>query len=664
MNKIRLLQVCSVVLLFVVSGSCCREEFNDHYDAKGNTTISKNIIEVLREREDFSLFIQMVDRAGLAKTLGESGIYTCLAPKNEDVEAYLSESGNSIESIPLNNLKMWINYHFINGMVYLYDFEKKYEGVKETDNLVYASNVVYTTRDNNNTGSKFIRVFTPSYFNEKAADYVALRGVEKSGFVVENAAVSETERDIPASNGVIHVLEEPLKLAPRADEAIAADPELSIISNWLDRYVIYSMKGEDQFGKIDTTKTKHYSIGRLMESTGSSTDIADETKMFTMFVPTNAAIKKFFDPYIEKFGSYENMPKHTVDEILTSIMAYSSSPVCWGMSDVSRNKPYLIMESSAVLGYENDLQAMYEAPLLSSNANIYKVNELPLPPSLHSIEEGIFLNQNIYKEWNKLLVSGGPLYLTDYMTYQHPPRTLLIQPDEYWEKSVEDYDSKYLDTLVMQMATGVLNITVKNGEFEHRFYDGLFGSLKYEDGAFYDYKGNKARLVSTQSTWDGANGSIYNIDNFLEPLSVSDTTKNIYSFLIEKNPDFTAFADVCFKAEIIPDLKQTGYFSYTVFAPTNQAFNAAGINTATLTKAQAVRLVSNHIINNRKIFTDGMTTGNIGTLAGNMLTFSGAWDSFIVTDLVGKTARVVDKWANKQASNGVFHGISTVLMNE
>lgn len=664
MNKIRLLQIGLVLLLFVASISCCREEFKDHYDAKGNTTISKNIIEILREKQDFSLFIQMVDRAGLAKTLGESGIYTCLAPRNKDVEAYLNKTGNSIESIPLNELKKWINYHFINGMVYLYDFEKKYEGIKETDNIIYARNVVYTTREDKLNASKFIRIFTQPYFDEKASDYVSLRGKTKSGFVAETASISETERDIPASNGVIHILDEPLELAPRADEAIAADPELSIINNWLDRYVVYTIKGEDQFGKIDTTKTKHYKIGRLVSSGSNSTDIADETSMFIMFVPTNTAIKKFFDPYIEKFGSYDKMPKHTVDEILTAMMSYTPSSISWGMSDVVRNKPYLIMESSAVLSYANDLQAMYEAPILSSNANIYKVKELPLPPAIHSIEEGIFLNANIYKEWNKLFISGGPLYLTDYMTYQHPPRTLLVQPDEYWEKSVEDYDSKYLDTLAMSLATGVLNITVKEGKFEHRFYDGLFGNIKYENGVFTDYKGNKANLVSTQSTWDGANGSIYNIDGFLEPLSVSDTTKNIYTYIIEKNPDFTAFADVCYKADIIKDLKQTGYFNYTVFAPTNDAFTAAGINTANLSKAQALQLVNNHRISNRKIFTDGITTGAIETAAGNLLTFTGSWDSFLITDPVGKTAKVVDKWANKQGSNGVFHGISTVLMNQ
>ncbi len=109
--------------------------------------------------------------------------------------------------------------------------------------------------------------------------------------MVENVPVSVTDRDIPTSNGVVHVLDGPLMLAPRMDEAIAADPQLSVINKWFDRFSGYTTVGIEN-DKVDTTLIKFYNVTEKTGS-GQSLNIADEDFFNTAFLPTDEAMRTF-----------------------------------------------------------------------------------------------------------------------------------------------------------------------------------------------------------------------------------------------------------------------------------------------------------------------------------------------------------------------------------
>src|SRR3546814_6599948 len=69
----------------------------------------------------------MIDTLGLRETLGEAAIYTCLAPTDEHVQAFVQKAGyQSLNEVPKEQLEKFVNYHFINGMYYAYDLEKRY----------------------------------------------------------------------------------------------------------------------------------------------------------------------------------------------------------------------------------------------------------------------------------------------------------------------------------------------------------------------------------------------------------------------------------------------------------------------------------------------------------------------------------------------------------
>ena len=83
----------------LLAATACREEFNEHYEASALAGL--NVVQVLGEYEDLSLFAQLVEKAGLSTTLGESGIYTVVAPRNEQVQQWLDEAGYTVDNVPV-----------------------------------------------------------------------------------------------------------------------------------------------------------------------------------------------------------------------------------------------------------------------------------------------------------------------------------------------------------------------------------------------------------------------------------------------------------------------------------------------------------------------------------------------------------------------------------
>ena len=223
-------------IFIILMLSACSKDFDEHYNPERQ--IDKNIVQILSEDVQFSKFVTAIDQVDLRKTLGEGAIYTCLAPANEQVDDFLKSKGyQTIEDVPEAELRRYVNYHFINGMYYKYDFEKKYPDV--INSLSPTSSSYYKTRSEEKFPGKSIRIFTSAFFEAQKDDYQVIYDSEGEGFMVENVKISADQYDINSSNGVIHVLDSALPVLPRTDEAIARDTETSIFSRWLESQVTY-----------------------------------------------------------------------------------------------------------------------------------------------------------------------------------------------------------------------------------------------------------------------------------------------------------------------------------------------------------------------------------------------------------------------------------------
>lgn len=672
MNTRILLWMCGIVLLF---GSC-REEFDDHYNKVNDASIGMNVIQVLEEKGGFELFVQMIRRADLERTLSQSGLYTCFAPKDEHVQPWLDQNGWTVENMPERTLIDFINYHFMLGMVYYYDFEKYYENSDTWDKspIIYARGIKQDTRTSGKAHpSKALRVFTNSYLSMRSDDYQKMMGVTPGDFMVENVPVSQEDRDIPTSNGVIHVLDGPLLLTPRMDEAIAADPQLSIINKWFDRFSGYATVGMEN-DKLDTTLMKYYDVA--VKAGSKVMDIADESFFNTAFFPTDAAMKTFFEPYFtpELLVSFDSVPNELVVPFLKSLVSVGSTTV-WGLSDIARNMPYLYSYSGAMLSLKNNLSGMCTGSILSSNSMIYKVDQVPDIPLFTSVEAGYLIKYKRYKEWAKLVeresISIDSWFGVDN-SYQHAPRTVLIQADDSkaWDNGtgnewgIDGYEEEYMDTLAMRLNAGILQVKLTNQEFEHRYYPTVYGAIlcELENGqpVFTDHTGLKVHLTSPEPAWEADNGAIYEVDGIFHHLLNTDSTQLLYRTYIEKDEDLSQFKLLIEKAEQQTLLDKTGITKYTVFAPTNEAL--AGKNIAGMEKEDALKLFQKCIVAGSRLYTDGFSEGIITLLDGSTRTFSGAWENCKLSTVYSNAGFVLDK-CNRQGSNGVLHVVDKLIEN-
>lgn len=109
----------------------------------------------------------------------------------------------------------------------------------------------------------------------------------------------------------------------------------------------------------------------------------------------------------------------------------------------------------------------------------------------------------------------------------------------------------------------------------------------------------------------------------------------------------------------------SGKGPYTVFAPTNEAFNKlpAGALDELMKpagKQQLVKLLAYHVVKG-KLTADQLQDGQtLKTVAGGTLTVSKQGDSVTITDGRGSVATI--NQADIEATNGVIHSVDTVLM--
>lgn len=644
--KLKTYLYLSIIMLSISWISSCNSTFEEHYYPKKK--IDKNLIQVLESNPKFSDFVKMIDNLELRKTLGESALYTCLAPTNDHVQYFLQENGyNSIDDIPEKVARQYVNYHFISGIYYKYDIEKKYTDALLKLGVNPTRAIYYKTRGEAKIPAKSIRIYTPSLFENQSEDYVSLYEKKGSGFMIENIAVVNDESDIDASNGVIHVLESAMNILPRADEAIMGDEETSIFSKWLEMHETFTLGEIDESGWVDTTKYKSYSLRR---------NIADESLLSTLFVPTNEAIQEYFEPYMSDLdNTLDSIPKKLITEIINCGFLND----IWFKSDIARNNPEV--NTTTYVQKNIDLASHISGSILASNCVIYKLDKMIEPTKLNSVEGGIYLKNDYYSQWNWMFshttLEEG---LTDWQYYQHAPATVLVQPDEIWgSPSAADLGTKELEYRIKECRTGILNYNVlEDGGFQNRFYPTENGYILYEDNKLYDYTGKYVSIISPNPTWVRKNGGIFEIDGFLTPLEKTDVTRTVFN-LIKNNPAYSTFKNACTTAGIESELNLTGFFTYTVFIPTNTAIQNAGIDIKKMNKEDLLDWVQHFIIPNRFIFSDGTYTGTINNKNGEALTIGGSWDSFYVKSPSGSIVKPVT--ANIQASNGVVHSIDQIF---
>ncbi|NEU68216.1 fasciclin domain-containing protein [Spirosoma agri] len=104
---------------------------------------------------------------------------------------------------------------------------------------------------------------------------------------------------------------------------------------------------------------------------------------------------------------------------------------------------------------------------------------------------------------------------------------------------------------------------------------------------------------------------------------------------------------------------------YTVFAPTNEAFNKLPAGTVDgllqpASKAKLTKLLAYHVVKGKLTSAQLQDGQKLKTVTGGTLTVGKQGDTVTITDGAGNTATV--NAADVEATNGIVHSIDTVLM--
>ena len=160
---------------------------------------------------------------------------------------------------------------------------------------------------------------------------------------------------------------------------------------------------------------------------------------------------------------------------------------------------------------------------------------------------------------------------------------------------------------------------------------------------------NEASVV--QADIGGTNGTIHAVNQVLFAQSLVD--------FVTKLNGFSALATALTDASLVPALQADGPF--TVFAPNDAAFAAAAGTIATLTPDQVADVLRYHVIAGANVRAEDVMDGSVSTLLGQSVGLSATANNAVtVMDAQGNSVAVLN--ANIQASNGVIHGIGSVLI--
>jgi uncharacterized surface protein with fasciclin (FAS1) repeats len=127
--SIRKVAVCIAAFTLMLLSACSDDPTSENY----YTFKGEMISEYLQKNAQFSEFSEIVTRAGLMDQLSAYGAYTCFAPTNKAIDAYLKERGlSSIDSLTTADCDTIARTHLVANM---YSTSEMGDGVLTTPNM-------------------------------------------------------------------------------------------------------------------------------------------------------------------------------------------------------------------------------------------------------------------------------------------------------------------------------------------------------------------------------------------------------------------------------------------------------------------------------------------------------------------------------------------------
>jgi uncharacterized surface protein with fasciclin (FAS1) repeats len=731
------------VVLFAALFTSCKKKFDEYYARPAN--LADPIYKQLVANGKFSNFVSLIDKAGYKETLAAAGYWTIFAPTDSafstDTEfaAFIKGRGfNTVADVDSTTAQMVVQYLLVfNG------FEKEriddyqsslgwipnnafkrrtayYTGFyNDTSYTGQTSKAISSNRNNNSTntgyyvladnGNKYIPCITSEYLAAQGlsqSDYTYFFPTSTfSGFNIANAKV--TQKDLPAENGVIHVIDKVVTPAKSIDQYLRNKPEYSIFRGILEQFMVLFIKNAEA--------TRRYQV-----LNGGSTDVAvkvysnllafspnnenyfklqdndGQRDGWTMFVPTNDSLSKYINKVVlQKYTSLNSLPLSIIADLLNAHMWQST---VWPSKFSSS---YNFLGEPAKMSAATDI---VERKMLS-NGFFYgtkKVNE----PNVFSTVYGKPYLDPAYTLMTRLL----DMELKSTITNPNVKYTLFMMSDAVLAAKGYAYnagsnlwalkntsgvyienDSNRLNLLRM-MYSGV--IETPNNELANIGTAGFKGIIGSYGGEYIKYDGNRVITAGTiernltvtiDSVVKALNGQVVYLNDLMYfPYNVIG--KNIETLGTPVASEFNYFWNYLKNSTLFNTAtgEITGLAAgsfYTFFIP-NKAAMIQAINDGLLPGTAAVpnfaptliadkvkveKFIQYHILDKRTVIANGLDIGSYPSLlrnvAGDPVTFSILYPGgiFEAGDGYGRKARLVTALSNNLSNRTVIHLIDNYL---
>jgi uncharacterized surface protein with fasciclin (FAS1) repeats len=355
----RLGKISALFFILILISTACRKKAWDEFYGRPDT-LETPIYQTLESRGNFKHFLKAIDKAGYKTTLSTAGFWTMFAPHDSAFDAYLKQNNiASVDALDSLSCQKIVTYSLVyngfnktriddyqsnTGWVANNSFRRRtaaYTGIYDDVNRAgipvkaIASNrnnngtLFYVDADNNN---KFVSIFTDTFFRAKAlnpSDYTYFYPTTSfTGFNVMDGVV--VEKDIPAENGVIHIVNRVLVPMPSIDEYLSSRPQYSEFKRLLDRFMVefvlnqsVTQRYRNITGRTDNIFTKVYNPSLAYSLNNENylkfQDNDGQSNCYSIFVPENAPLLNYINTVLlEHYTSIDQLPVNILNDFVNA----------------------------------------------------------------------------------------------------------------------------------------------------------------------------------------------------------------------------------------------------------------------------------------------------------------------------------------------------------
>lgn len=425
--------------------------------------------------------------------------------------------------------------------------------------------------------------------------------------------------------------------------------------------------------------------------------------LYTVFAPTNDAFNEFFQSNGYTNGFDDILAQPNGDSLVTSLMNYHvvlPMIFAYALEDgryPTRARKYLdvVNENGGVLdggvtriGGNNGqiISTMFDIEAL--NGAIHAVDRVLVPdPSLDeslTAESDLSISDRFFKSFDYL--DFDPNEVDDFdgdgvldtiftrVSYLEMPLfeeedliTLYAPTNDAWEAffsqpnsrftSIEEIEDQLTITAEDSLNPDVFLEKIKNFQLltliaENHIAEGInnTGAIETSAGETVDISGDM--VVGTIEETDISNGRLHKVNEVVSPPSLQTVAGNIWL-----DPEMSFLLQALFQANLLTDYLDPD-INITLFAPTNNAFIAAGVNpfSEDFTNIVARPILQYHAISGDSL-SDQLAEGYYKSIQGTE--FQVLLDPVRIVDATGEIANIVTP--DIQTTNGVIHKIDFIL---